>query len=263
MTKKVIALNLDDLWLVWGVPTGLFLLIHLITAVVLVFFHADTSLLISGALLPICSGILMLIVSTAHTGFSFFQALRFGQTRRRALAQCMGVILFEGGCSLALISLLTALEHWLAPKFWMFLTGSQSLVWGIRGYAVPDSALADSTVSLPNHTLFIEDFFLSWWWFPVILLGCMALGIIIGAVTARFGRRGRLDPLGNLDGLLLWASIAGRPNRPVGGLSFVDRNRAGYLCPGSAHLVLPLSAPCPGQKLSPSLSTKIPASPKG
>ena len=99
MLKKVIELNLDDLCLVLGVPAGLFLLTHLITAGVLVFFHADSSLMISGALLPVCSGILMAIVTVAHVGISFFHFLRFGQTRQRALAQSMGIIAFEGGCS--------------------------------------------------------------------------------------------------------------------------------------------------------------------
>ena len=188
MVKKTIRLNLDDLWLVLGVPAAAFLLLHLIIAGVLVFFHADSSLMLSGVLLPICSGLVMLIVSVAHVGFSFFHALRFGQTRLRALGQIMSLIAFEGGCSLAAITLLAALERGLAPRLWLALSGYQGLEWGVGGQIVPDPALGVSAGG--GGALLIEDFSLAWWWFPLILLSCTAIGIIIGAVTSRFGRRG-------------------------------------------------------------------------
>ena len=196
MLKKVIALNLDDLWLVWGVPAAAFLLVHLITAGVLVFFHAGSSLMISGALLPVCSAIVMIMVTVAHVGVSFFQALRFGQTRRRALVQSMGLIAFEGGCSLAAAALFTALEHWLAPRLWLLLTGCQAVEWGIGGVVVPDPALDVSTALEPARALLIEDFALDWWWFPLLTLFGILTGIIISAIVARFGRRG---------GWTLWA----------------------------------------------------------
>ena len=190
MLKKVIELNLDDLCLVLGVPAGLFLLTHLITAGVLVFFHADSSLMISGALLPVCSGILMAIVTVAHVGISFFHFLRFGQTRQRALAQSMGIIAFEGGCSLAVTALLTALEHWVAPRLWLLLTGYPALEWGVDGMVVPDPAFGVSSALQPGSALLIEDFTLDWWWFPLLTLGGILIGIIISTITARFGSRG-------------------------------------------------------------------------
>lgn len=196
MVKKVIGLNLDDLWLVCGVPVAAFLLLHLIIAVVLHFFHAGSSLMLSGILLPICSGIVMIIVSVAHVGFSFFQAVRFGQTRRRALGQSMGVIAFEGLCSLVLCALLAALERYLAPRLWLLLSGRTALEWGIGGQVVPDPVLGAAAVHGGDNVLLIEDFSLSWWWLPLILLLCIAAGIIIAAITARFGSRG---------GWTLWA----------------------------------------------------------
>lgn len=186
MVKKVIGLNLDDLWLVCGVPVVAFALVHLITAGVLYFFRADSSLMLSGILLPICSGIVMIIVSVAHVGFSFFQAVRFGQTRRRALRQSMGVIAFEGACSLVLCALLAALERHLAPQLWLALSGRTALVWGIGGQAISEGI----TVHTGDSVLLIEDFSLAWWWLPLVLLLCIAVGIIIAAITARFGSRG-------------------------------------------------------------------------
>lgn len=194
MLKKVIALNLDDLWLVWGVQLGAFLLVHLITAGVLVFFHPDSSLMISGALLPVCSAIVMIMVTVAHVGVSFFQALRFGQTRRRALGQSLGLVAFEGSCSLAAAALLTALEHWIAPPLWLALTGYQALEWGVNGLIVPDPA--PGYISQAGGALLIEDFTLAWWWFPLLTLVGVLIGIIISTITARFGRRG---------GWTLWA----------------------------------------------------------
>ena len=190
MVKKVIGFNLDDLWLVLGVPVGGFVLLHLIIAGVLVFFHADSSLMLSGILLPICSGIVMLIVSIAHVGITYFQAIRFSQTRRRALGQTMALIGFEGGCSLAITALLTFLEQHFAPRLWLALTGYQALEWGIDGHVIPDPVLGTSSVSTAGGTLLIEDFSLAWWWFPLILLACIATGIIVGAIIARFGSRG-------------------------------------------------------------------------
>jgi hypothetical protein len=190
MMKKIIALNLDDLLLCCGIPAGLFLLIHLITAGVLAFFHPQTSLLISGALLPFVAGILILCVSVAHTGHSFFHALRFSQTRHRALCLVLGLIAFESVCSLGIIALLTALEHLAAPKLWMALTGSRYLVWGIDGFQVPEPGLAPPTSYPQEATLFVEDFSLDWWWFPLLLLAGMAIGIILSAISSRFGRRG-------------------------------------------------------------------------
>ena len=60
MLKKLIRLNLDDMGLALGVVGGFFLLIHLVTAVVLCLFdHGNSSLLLSGVVLPIVSAIVI------------------------------------------------------------------------------------------------------------------------------------------------------------------------------------------------------------
>ena len=123
MLKKVIRLNLDDLWLCLVVVTGLFALIQGVTAAVLLLSGEHSSILISGIFLPIAAGIMTLVVVVGAMGVSFEQALRFGQTRRRALGIELARSLFMGVCSMALAALLTALERLAAPALWLKLTG--------------------------------------------------------------------------------------------------------------------------------------------
>lgn len=185
MLKKLIRLNADDLLLCGGVVGGVFLLLHIITAIAVRFSGEMSSLLLSGILLPITAGILILFVSATHTAVTFDQALRFGQTRRRALGLTLGVAGFEALFSMGLAALLTVPERFFAPTLWMWLTGAEAVSWGeLPKIPVgPDAPM----LSLPSSTLFIEDFSLAWWWYPLIALGCMALGIIIGAMLQRFG----------------------------------------------------------------------------
>ena len=83
MLKKVIRLNLDDLFLCLGVVTGLFVLIQGVIAAVLLLSAENSGIMISGTVLPIVAGIMALVVTVAAMGVSFEQAIRFGQTRRR------------------------------------------------------------------------------------------------------------------------------------------------------------------------------------
>lgn len=185
MLKKLIRLNADDLLLCGGVVGGVFLLLHIITAIAVRFSGEMSSLLLSGILLPITAGILILFVSAAHASVTFDQALRFSQTRRRSLGLTLGVAGFEALFSMGLAALLTWLERLFAPSLWMWLTGAETVSWGeLPKIPVGPDAPA---LSLPTSILFIEDFSLNWWWYPLIALGCMALGIIIGAMVHRFG----------------------------------------------------------------------------
>ena len=130
MWKKVIRLNLDDLYLCLGAVAGVFLLIQLVTAGILAFTGEHSSIMISGVVLPIVAGIMTLIVGVAAVSVSFEQALRFGQTRRRAIFQELVRSLFMGGCSMALAALLTALERLVCPVLWLALSRAERLVWG-------------------------------------------------------------------------------------------------------------------------------------
>lgn len=189
MLKKVIRLNLDDLWLCLGVVTGLFALIQGVTAAVLLLSGEHSSILISGTALPIAAGIMTLVVALGAMGVSFEQALRFGQTRRRTLGIELARSLFMGVCSMALAALLTALERLAAPALWLKLTGLPGLSLG-GVPPMPEPSLGAPVDPAWESTLFIEDFTLDWWWWPAILLLALVFGLIIGAVMQRFGARG-------------------------------------------------------------------------
>ena len=65
MLKKVIRLNLDDLFLCLGVVTGLFVLIQGVIAAVLLLSAENSGIMISGTVLPIVAGIMALVVTVA------------------------------------------------------------------------------------------------------------------------------------------------------------------------------------------------------
>lgn len=185
MLKKLIRLNLDDMWLALGVVGGIFLLIHVVTAVILHFFFESeySSLMISGVILPSTSALVILMISLGHTLAAYTLAVKFSQTRRRALGLTLGLVSFEALCSMGLAALLALLERAIAPRFWMWLTGTQYVtVWRGGQGRLDESPWA--------ATLFVEDFSLDWWWFPLLAAAAVLLGLIIGAVILRFGRRG-------------------------------------------------------------------------
>ena len=184
MLKKLIRLNLDDMWLVLGVVGGLFLLIHIGTAVALHFFFESehSSLLLSGSVLPFTSTIVILMISLGHTLAAYTMAVKFSQTRRRALGLTLGLVSFEAACSMGLAALLTLLERAVAPRFWMWLTGADGLSVGRGGHSF--------LLTAGDNPLLVEDFSLPWWWFPLLAAASVVLGLIIGAIILRFGRRG-------------------------------------------------------------------------
>lgn len=184
MLKKLIRLNLDDMWLALGVVGGIFLLIHVVTAVILHFFFESehSSLLLSGVILPSTSALVILMISLGHTLAAYTLAVKFSQTRRRALGLTLGLVSFEALCSMGLAALLALLERAIAPRFWMWLTGADGLSIGRDGHSF--------LLTAGDNPLLVEDFSLDWWWFPLLAAAAVLLGLIIGAVILRFGRRG-------------------------------------------------------------------------
>ena len=188
MLRNVIKLNLDDLWLCFGGVGAVFLLTHIITGIVLAVTRDHSSVMISGAILPFIAGLVLMFCAVSHVHVTFQQALRFGQTRRRSLGFYLGLMAFEGVCTAALALVLTLAERALAPALWLMLTGYTQLEWG--SYIVPEPSIpvAPSADQWAN-ALFVKDFALDWYWWLLIPLGGLALGLLIGAFTHRFGKR--------------------------------------------------------------------------
>ena len=171
MLTKLFRLNISDLS-ACGFLCGIFLLVHIVTLGALTIFGERSSLLLSGVLMPVIAGIIILVYAIAAISVTYYQAVRFSQNRKRALGLSLGV--------------LAAFERMVAPVLWLKLTGSNALIWGIGGRKIPEG----SAVSEPVRTLFIEVFSMDWWGWPAIALGAAALGVIIAAVLLRYGSKG-------------------------------------------------------------------------
>ena len=179
MLNKVIKLNLDDLLLYLCVEVGLFLLIQIIIGCVMKFGQPVDSILISGIVIPIIAGFLVVIAGIGHVTIVFDQALRFGQTRRRALGMTTGLPVFESAFALALAALLALAERYLSPPLWAALAG--------KGHWVVDYP---GDLSALEDCLALSSFNLDWWWYPAILALAVAGGLILGAFIQRFGSKG-------------------------------------------------------------------------
>lgn len=141
------------------------MLIQGVIAAVLLLSAENSGIMISGTVLPIVAGIMALVVTVAAMGVSFEQAIRFGQTRRRALGMELGRSLFMGVCSMGMAALLTALEHMVSPVLWLKLTGLPGL--SLEGISpMPEPSLGAPVDPAWESTLFIEDFSLNWWCGP-------------------------------------------------------------------------------------------------
>lgn len=179
MLKKVIKLNLDDLLLYLCGEVGVFLLIQIIIGCVMAFAHPWDGIMVSGVVLPIVGGVLAVIAGIAHVTINFEQAIRFGQTRRRAMGIAVGLMAFESAFALVLAALLAAVERYLCPQLWASLAG-------YGGWVI------DYPGDLENlkDCLVINSFNLEWWSYPAFLAMAVAGGLILGAFIQRFGSRG-------------------------------------------------------------------------
>ena len=179
MLKKVIGLNLDDLLLYLSVEAGVFLLTQIIIGAVMAISKPMDGILISGIILPIIAGLLALLAGVTHVTVTFDQALRFGQTRHRALGLTVGVMGVETAFALALAVLLSVVERYLGPPVWAWLAGRDHWVVDYPG-----------DLGELEDCLVLNSFNLNWWWYPVILLIGLGVGLIGGALIQRFGTKG-------------------------------------------------------------------------
>ena len=200
MLRKLLNLNRNDLLLYLGIIGGTFLAAQIVTACALVFSDARGIPMVSGIILPITACVLIAFAGAANVGVSFGQALRFGQTRRRALGLTAGMTAVQGAAVMLLSLLLTALERLLLPALWLALSGADKLVWG---EVPPLPAVWDGTdqgwqalLDELSSTLYLDSFALDWWWYLLLLAIGLAVGLILGAFLQRFGAKG---------GWIIWA----------------------------------------------------------
>lgn len=194
MLRKLLNLNRNDLLLYLGIIGGTFLVTQIVTACTLIFSDARGIPMVSGIILPITACVLIAFAGVANVGVSFGQALRFGQTRRRALGLTAGMTAVQGAAVMLLSLLLTALERLLLPALWLALSGAERLMWG---EVPPLPAVWDGTdqgwqalLDELSSTLYVDFYLLDWWWYLLLPLIGLLAGFIIGAFLQRFGGRG-------------------------------------------------------------------------
>lgn len=209
MLKKIIKLNLDDLWLYIAIEGGLFLLFEIVVCCVMHFAKPEDSFTVSSVMLPIITGFIAVVVGISHVGVSFDQAIRFGQTRRRATLLTLGLMAFEAAFGMVLALVLSTLERFVCPNLWAWFAGADSWVAGRSGSIAPAPLpehlagtgievpvgrffenMAGELVPLPDNTLIINVFSLDWYWWLLAFAAGVAGGLIIGAVIQRFGSKG-------------------------------------------------------------------------
>ena len=186
--QKLVKLNLDDLALYLAVEGGLFLVVQIIIGCVMYFARPETSVTVACVLYPIVGGLTALVAGISHVGVSFDQALRFGQTRKRALALTLGLCAFESGFALALGGLLAAVERFLCPPLWAKLAGMDGWTSGAIFFMPEGTTVNGELVS--GKVLLIEDFTLDWYWWLLIFALAVGGGVIAGALIQRFGGKG-------------------------------------------------------------------------
>lgn len=188
MMKKVIKLNLDDLFLYLGVEGGVFLVIQIIIGCVMYFGRPGTSVTVACVVYPIVGGFTALVSGISHVGVNFEQALRFGQTRKRALVLTLGLCAFEAAFALALGALLALAERFLCVPLWARLAGMNGWAMG-NIMPVPEGTTVNGAL-VSEKTLLIESFTLDWYWWLLIFAVAVTGGIIVGALIQRFGSKG-------------------------------------------------------------------------
>lgn len=193
MLKKLMALHRADWWLCLGVLGGIFLVAQVVTGIALLC-GAHSAPLLSGIILPIAAAFLILLTTLGHMS-TFLQALRFGQTRRRALGLVLAMCALEGAGAAALSALLAWIERALLPALWLLLSGADKLVWGEVPPTPEPSLIAGNAewqafLEEFRATLYLDSFALDWWWFLLLPVAGLLAGLILGAFLQRFGAKG-------------------------------------------------------------------------
>ena len=149
----------------------------------------DSGVAVAGVLLPVMM-VFVLAISGFYKVVSLFEdAVRFGRTRRRALALTAGLL--AAGCvlTMGLAAVLTAAERYLFLPLWPKLAGFSGWQWAAD--SLPEGAAAPAGI-LPIHRFELE-----FWWYPLLAAAALAFSLAAGAVFQRFGARG---------GWALWAA---------------------------------------------------------
>lgn len=161
MLKKIIELNADDFGVIAAVVGGAFLLTELIVNIVMAIIKPDTVPTLCGILVPCAAFMLCLFVNVFQVPASFDFYLRFGLTRKRALAATLYLMSVETLFAFVL-ALVFAQADRLMPVIWTSLR--------------PGIHIAELSL-------------IPLWGYALMAVAAVLLGLISGSVIQRFGRK--------------------------------------------------------------------------
>ena len=159
MLKKMLRLNASDFAVCTAVVGGAFLLTELVVNIIMAAVRPDTVPTLGGVLLPCLTFMLCLFIDVFQIPTQFDFLLRFGVSRRRALAGTVGIMACETVFAFLLSLVLTQADKLIAN---LWLTARPELE--------------------------LETFAIPLWGIALLAAGALALGLVCGAVIQRFGR---------------------------------------------------------------------------
>lgn len=133
MIKKTIALNRGDFAVIAAVLGGFFVLVQLVVGIVLAVGRPEDTVALCGALLPSVAVMLCLFINGAQVLATFDFLLRFGVTRRRALAGTLALMAAETAAAFGLSLLLAWVEREITSLVWLRLWPHLS----VEEFAIP------------------------------------------------------------------------------------------------------------------------------
>lgn len=160
MVKKMLKLNASDFGVCAGVIGGFFLLLELIINIVMAAVKPDSVPTMAALLLPCTAFMMCLCINVFQVPLQFDLLLRFGVSRRRALAGVVGIMACETVFAF-LVALVLAQVDRLIANLWLA--------------ARPELELEVLAVPL--------------WASALMAAGALALGLVCGAVIQHFGRK--------------------------------------------------------------------------
>lgn len=185
MFRKLLRLEREGFALYVKAILVCFLIWQGIVCAVMVVLRPEESILISGALFPWLSALVLLYLLSSDIFGTFQSGLCMGCTRRRMLGMTLGLGAVQTLLMGALCGALILLERTVCIQLWAFLAGRP-------GAAILREAPGGGKLWEPifdTGVLRIEEFSLSPWLIPLLILGGALTGLIVGTFGQRFGPR--------------------------------------------------------------------------
>ncbi len=207
MIRNQVRLHRRDFFLCAALMTGVFLVAELVIAAVMLLRKPNDSILVMSGVLGVLAAGLVVLYTNMNFSTRFTLSLTFSQTRRAALLGTLGFSALEGLLCTGLALGFSWVERHLCTRLWQVLAGKSDLFIQ-QGLEMPQGD--------PSSFLMVRDFsFLDWRVIPLVVAGCLGIGVVMGAVVQRFGNRGMWCYVALAWAPLLLSSLGVNINNPL------------------------------------------------